>query len=496
MSFATRLEEVAHSDDSRDNVLTDGQLTLSYAELPKRLAAIHNAFTHWGVERNECLAFECPNTVTGALTLLYLLQQELSFVLLPPSEQGEQPSEWKPIPHFCRQRLVVCPYPTAVSAEWLETPADYLWLEANRDYRPATGVALAAPGYLFLRTSGSMGTSKLVVHEQHRLIENAGNCVYKYDFTTSDRVLVPVPIAHMYGLGAEFLPAVLAGAAIYVQDRMNLIKYLKCERKFRPTIAFVTPTICDMLLRGFRSPRLGYKVIVTSGQRISEELFRSFDNQINHRLVNQYGSSEMGAIAACDPDDPQDLKATSIGKPMRNVELMLERAIDKTQSLSPQADQVEDSLLYCRHPHSFSGYVNEAGEWLYRTDGQSWYNTGDLAYRLANGYLEVTGRAGNSVNRRGYLVHFAEIEQRIESMREIHQVVVVRATGESPQGERIAAFCVLDPGTTLNQVQIRERCFERLPVYTIPDDIFIVEQLPLLASGKIDRQRLMRMTQA
>jgi acyl-coenzyme A synthetase/AMP-(fatty) acid ligase len=118
---------------------------------------------------------------------------------------------------------------------------------------------------------------------------NAANCVRKYEFRAGSRCVIPVPIAHMYGFGAEFLPAIQVGASIDLQDKTNVLKYLDREKRFQPTIAFVTPAICEMLLKGYKTARTNYEVIVTSGQRISEETFAAFDRMIGGRLINQYG---------------------------------------------------------------------------------------------------------------------------------------------------------------------------------------------------------------
>lgn len=491
MPFATLLEQTIRASASQNNILTDGQFTVTYAELPELLTTLDDYLAHQGIERNRCLALECPNSIPGVITLLYLLQQERNFVLLPPSEQGEQPSQWKPIPRFCHYRLVVQRAPATAAAEWMRAPENFLLLEANHACQPPADSALYLPGHLFLRTSGSMGASKLVVHEHEKLIGNVRNCAQKYGFTHTDRVLIPIPIAHMYGLGAEFLPAVMAGAAIDLQDKMTYFKYLERERLFQPTIAFVTPILCDMLLKVFKTQRTGYKLIVTSGQRISEELFRAFDEQVGGCLVNQYGSSEMGAIAACDPTDPQDLRATTIGKPMPNVQLTIDAGKGGALGHDPEVEVAQAGELFCQHPYGFLGYVDEEGVWLRQAASDGWYSTGDLAGLLPNGCLQVMGRAGHSVNRRGYLVQLAEIEQRMEGIQDVAQVVVVRAQGESAQGERIAAFCVLNQPATLTDLQIRKHCFAHLPAYAVPDDIFVLDTLPLLPSGKVDRQGLM-----
>lgn len=495
MSFATLLEATARSSASRDNILTDGQFTLTYAALPRLLAEIDNYFAHQGSADSGCLAVECPNTIPGALTLLYLLQQEISFVLLPPSEQEEQASAWKPIPPFCQARLVVKRAPAKAPSAWAETPADFLGFEANPVYQSPADPHLHRSGYLFLRTSGSMGAAKLVVHTHTTLLVNAQGCVEQYQYTSADRLTLPVPMAHMYGLGVGFLPAILAGASLDLQDQSNLFRYLEHEKRFHPTVTCVTPTLCAMLLKGFKTPRR-YRLAITATQRINEATFRAFDARIGGSFVNQYGSSEMGAIAVCAPDDDLAAKATTIGKPFPGVKLKVpamptrEEAPDGAPNGVPDGvpDGVRDGAgeLFCQHPAGFVGYVDESGAWLQRQSPAAWYRTGDLAVCLPNGYFQITGRAGASMNRRGYLVQFAEIERRMEQIAGLEQVVVV-GQGEA---ERLTAFCVLGDKAQFTAREIRERCFQLLPNYAIPDDVLLLDALPLLPTGKADRQKL------
>lgn len=485
MSFATLLEATVRSSTSQNNSLTDGQFTVPYADLLGLRTAFADYFATHGIGRNGCLAFECPNSLPGALTLLYLLQQEISFVLLPPSEQREQSSEWKPIPRFCQYRLIVKRTQAETAPGWTHRPENFLLLEANLAYQPPTDPALHTPGHLFLRTSGSMGASKLVVHTHATLLDNAQTCVEAYQYTSADRLTLPVPIAHMYGLGVGFLPAVLAGAAIDLQDQTNLFRYLAHERRFHPTVACITPTLASILLKGFKTPRT-YRLAITATQRINEATFRAFDDAIGGCFVNQYGSSEMGAIAVCAPDDALGYKATTIGKPFPGVKLKVDATLSHDDN-DPAADGVGE--LYCQHPAGFVGYVDESGAWLQRQTPNAWYRTGDLAKCLPNGYFQITGRAGNSVNRRGYLVHFAEIERQMEQIAGLEHVVVV-GKGET---ERITAVCVLSNHALLTDAQIRERCFDCLPNYAIPDAVLLLDALPLLPSGKIDRQRLTAM---
>jgi acyl-coenzyme A synthetase/AMP-(fatty) acid ligase len=402
----------------------------------------------------------------------------MSFVLTPPAAGG---SDLKPTPHFCGFRLSV----VANTSDAVDpfTPVRYLRTERN----PLYNGRQSERGKLYLRTSGSMGASKIVVHRHDKLFGNASNCAQKYHFSPVSRVMIPVPIAHMYGFGAEFLPAILSGAAIELQDKTNLIKYLDREKRFQPTIVFATPAICEMLLKGYKTPRKCYDVFVTSGQRIGDGLFRAFDRYVGGRLVNQYGSTEMGATAACDPGDDPDRRRTSIGEPMPGVRLRLDELREQTRESPGERE------LYCHHPYGFEGYVDEDGEWLQELPADGWYRTGDIAVARTDGSLEVIGRADASMNRRGYLVLLADIERVMEKLDICSEVVVVAGKDENRQGQSIAVFCVPRAGMVLSAAQLRERCFDVLPHYAIPDEVHISEQLPLLPSGKVDRLTLAAM---
>jgi acyl-coenzyme A synthetase/AMP-(fatty) acid ligase len=478
MTFGNVLEQIAASTDASKNTLTDGQLSCSYGELPDLTRKIDQHLTEQGIDTSVCLAAECINSVPGALLLLTLLQRGNSFALVP-SVDGQ--SLLKPPPSFCSYRLTVLPLETREAAE--SFPMSVFRIEAN----PLYNGKAAGAGKLYLRTSGSMGASKIVVHSHEKLLGNARNVAEKYKFTASSRAVIPVPIAHMYGFGAEFLPAVLSGAAIDLQEKTNVLKYLEREKRFQPTIAFATPAVCEMLLKGYKAPRTHYDVFVTSGQRIGNELFRAFDACVGGRLVNQYGSTEMGATAACDPGDDLEDRIASIGKPMGGVQLRL---------MQQEAGAADGAWhLYCQHPYGFEGYLDDNGDWIQQMAPDHWYRTGDLAVTRQDGSIVVVWRADASVNRSGYLVLLSDIELMMQTLRSVAEVAVVLGKGHGRQGQRIAAFCVPQPGSLLSGAQVRELCFEVLPHYAIPDEVRVIDMLPLLPSGKADRQALTAMIQ-
>lgn len=483
MGLKEIIELAAGSADVQQNLLTDGKQSCLYEEMPGYFEQIDQYMTTQGILAGDGIAYECSNTVPGALALLYLLTHHHHFVLLPPSDESlggsEKGLDLKPVPYFCQYRITINRSVASLQAE------EFLQIEQNPQYN---GLQVAQAhgqpnGTVYLRTSGSMGISKITVHAHAKLLDNALNCVKRFGLESSDRVAIPVPIFHMYGLGAGFLPAIAANACIDLQSKSNLLRYLGRERKFNPNVAYLTPTFCDLLVQGRKSSR-SYKRVVTATQRIKEETFYKFDAQFGG-LVNLYGSTELGAIATSIPNDPVGLRATTI-KPMPNVQLYVEHSGNELEAAG---------ILRCQHPAGFTGYVNEEGAWIQRLAADEWYETGDLAQALANGSFRIVGRAKNSVNRRGYLVLFADIERAMEKISNIQKVVVVSAKGESRQGQRIAAFC-LPNSENRNQplpngFQIRQQCMNLLPNYAVPDDVFVMHTFPALPNGKVDRQALM-----
>jgi|GEM_PF-501177 len=481
--FAQMLDAVVTSEQTATNCITDGRLSITYAKLRPALRAIGDYLLAHEIDSSHCLALECPNSVPSALTVLSLMERGISFCLLPQPQENQP--DLKPAPRFCQYRVVIRNATSNRREDWARRPEQFLALERNADFQPLPLGVDHGPRRVYLRTSGSMGASKIVVHSHDNFVGNAHNNVKKFQLDPGDRAVIPIPLAHIYGLAGAFLPAFAAGCSIDLQSHTNHLQYLAREKSFQPNVAFLTPTLCDLLLKGFSTPR-AYKVVVTSGQRMGDELFRRFDQQVGGALINMYGSSELGTTAGCDPGDPLHARLTTIGKPLQTAQLRIRQP-------DPHTGIGE---LQGQNAYSFAGYVDEAGNWLRRAAPNEWFSTGDLATVNAACEIQLVGRAQNSINRSGYLVMFSDIERIMEQMTDIAQVVVVASAEENERGQALVAFCVPPPGIALNSQQARHACFGKLPAYAIPDEVRIMASLPLLPGGKVDQQALKQQAQS
>ncbi|MES1245440.1 MAG: class I adenylate-forming enzyme family protein, partial [Acidobacteriota bacterium] len=364
-----------------------------------------------------------------------------------------------------------------------DDPVESIEVAANEAFEENPVVAGFQGPDLYLRTSGSTGTPKLTRMSHQKWLDNGQACVERWKLTEDDRLTVPVPIFHSYGFGAAFLPGLLAGAAMDVGSGGNILRYLDRETKFEPNVAFLTPALCDMFLTVRKTPRF-YRLAVTAGDKIKRETMAGFEPRFGP-LLNLYGSAEMGAVSSAAPDDPSDQRLGTAGRPLAGIELTVEETPVEAE-LSP-GDRA--GLLQCRQQNGSDGYLILEDRWRFQPRGDAdWFPTGDLAKIRADGFVEILGRSGLSVKRDGLLVVFADVESAVEKVPGIQRAVVV-AAGETRRGPRLVAVCLPRQGAEASEPDaIRRQCFDHLPHYAVPDEVRIVESLPHLPSGKVDRR--------
>jgi acyl-coenzyme A synthetase/AMP-(fatty) acid ligase len=483
----TSFARVVTDATASQGALSDGRFSLHHADLRDHFAPLDELFAARRVERGDVLALECATSVPGALTLLHLLATGFSLVLLPPPDRAMPPVQ---VPRFCRRRLTVRGNLLARSPDIsLRHPETFLEISDVLDHQSAPGLEARATGHVFLRTSGSIGQPKLAMYSHDQLLANALHCMGRLRLNAQDRIAIPVPISHMFGLGAALVPGFATGASVRLIEGANLLRYLEHERAYRPTMAFFTPALCATLVRQPSAPRVRsapehYRHVVIAGDKLKPELFEAAEARFR-RVLNLYGTTEMGVIAVADAETEQGLRSTTVGLPLPGVELRLEAP-------EPAGEAPEHAgAIVCRHPYGFEGYVEGNGEpWTGVPPlREGWYRTRDLGRLHAGGALEVLGREDHSVNRDGRLVLLAEVERAMEGLPGVERAVTVLGR-DNLRGRHVLAFCSLQDGYDLDVSHVRSACAVILPPYAIPDQIVITSGFPLLPNGKVDRRLL------
>jgi acyl-coenzyme A synthetase/AMP-(fatty) acid ligase len=409
------------------------------------------------------------STLGSLAALLAVLQTGGSAALLPradmaAAETGQTP--WPDLaPAFCE--AVLLPPDAAPSADSLRI------IPLPGGPRPRH------EDRVFLRTSGTTGTPKWVSHTAASLLDNARAVVARMGLSPADRVMIPVPIHHMFGLGAGLLPALLAGATIHLVPRGNPLDFFQAQRGFAPTAIFMVPSQCrSVLTLGRKAGRA--RVVVVAGDRLSPDEAAAFETD-HGTLVALYGSTELGAITASAPDDPAALRHATAGYPLDGMTLALD-----PEEPAPEAEGARPMKV--RAAYGLEGYVTPATGSLHEPAPAIW-TTGDLIRLHPGDRIEVMGRSDHAVNRDGLLVHMGQIESCLTRHAGVVQAAVVTA-GTTRRGAGLTAFCALArPGLT-DPDAILAHARTELPARAVPDHVVILSALPMLASGKVDRRAL------
>lgn len=457
------------------------------------LTALHDALPEWdrwlasqGVTRGHCIALPLRTDARSAASLLALLLLGQSILLWRHTgELAEGPVMPGTLPRFCRYVLRHAGGGQDCN-NWAPGSSGLSLHPVALDmlHRPSPEVPL-----VYVSTSGTTGRPKISTYFHETLVANARNCLDRLRLAVADRVIVPVPLAHMYGLGAGFLPAVLAGASVRLVPEANLVRYLEAESEFDPTVAFLTPSFGQLLLKGRKQAR-AYRLTVFAGDR-SDRRFQAEYESRHGCTVNLYGSTELGVIAAGDPQDSFANRHDTVGTPLHGVGFA-----------APEAEHAGRGQAYAlrvSHPFGTAGYAGDDGmpvlpETLCRN---GWYFTQDNGWVDADGRVRLLGRSDHCVKRDGMLVAFADVEQALLQIDGLEQVVVV-AGCTTARGRELVAACVYALAgaaggaapvapTSAAMVRIARR---HLPGHAVPDRFLFLEALPLTATGKPDRLAL------
>lgn len=472
MSLADRI--AAHRSDK---VLTDGRLSVTYTELPAALDRCEQRLREsLGSHADGTVALVGRNDLGTMIAVLSCLASGRScYFWRPANEFTAAELSWNELPEFCHAAVMA----VSGNASSAATINSEIVLRANDKSRTSRQTL----PYFHLGTSGTTARPKLATYTPERLIGNAENCVRRFQITADDRVLLPLPLAHMYGLGAAFLPAVLAGASVRVLANVNLLTYLQAEREFDPTVVFLTPALAHQLVSARKQGR-SYRLTAMGADRIDPESFARYEER-HGCTVCVYGSTELGAVASGSPDDSFERRRHSSG-----------RLLDHVQLVPPPNDIDESGSTLCfDHPFAMVGYANATGEPELPADGyrNGVYLTRDVGELDEYGDLHVRGRRDDCVKRDGYLVAFADVERALEQLPGVTRAIVMK--GETtPRGLALIAFCVADAKGD-DAAEIRRACNSILPGHAIPDRIVVLDRLPLLSTGKPDRQALHSMLQ-
>jgi acyl-CoA synthetase (AMP-forming)/AMP-acid ligase II len=354
----------------------------------------------------------------------------------------------------------------------------------------AEGAAEAArPGYaeaddiaLILHTSGTTSRPKIVPLSQRNVCVSAGNIAETLAFTGADRGLNIMPLFHIHGLMAGILAPLSAGGAVFCTPGFNALRFFAWMDEAKPTWYTAVPTMHQAILSragGNRDiiKRHPLRFVRSSSSSLPPQVIAELEATFGAPVIESYGMTEASHQMASNPLEGAR-KPGSVGIAAGpDIAIMGEDG----KLLPPGAT----GEIVIRGDNVTRGYENNP-----KANAEAfvagWFRTGDQGVMDAERYVSLTGRLKEIINRGGEKISPREVDEVFMDHPAVLQVVVF-AVPHDKLGEEPAAAIVLREGKSASEKELRDFAASRLAPFKVPRKILIVEQIPLGATGKLQR---------
>jgi fatty-acyl-CoA synthase len=339
-------------------------------------------------------------------------------------------------------------------------------------------------------TSGTTGFPKAVVLTHHNLVNNAFFEGEILKFGPGDRLCVPVPFYHCFGMVISNLLCLLRGACLVIPaPHFDAVAVLETIEKERCTAVHGVPTMFaaeldhpDFQLYDLSSLRTG----VMAGAPCPPVLMRRVIEDMGCReILIGYGQTEASPVThSTAPDDSIERRTESVGTNLPHQE---SKVVDTaTGATVPRGTPGE---VCFRGYQVMRGYYNDPEATQKAIDEQGWLHSGDLGVMDDDGYLKITGRLTEMIIRGGENVYPAEIEAFYFRHPEVETVAVFGIPDEK-MGEEIGAWFKLRRGANVTTEELREYGRDQIAHYKIPRHVWIVDEFPMTVTGKIQKFKI------
>lgn len=366
-------------------------------------------------------------------------------------------------------------------------------LEAEAGIFTITGDASSHPTHdgfaqpddvaLVLHTSGTTSRPKIVPLTQINICTSALNLRTALELVNSDRCLNVMPLFHIHGLVSATLSSLAAGASVVYTPDFYAPKFFEWMEEFRPTWYTAVPTIHQAILA--RAPfnreviaRCPLRFIRSSTSALPPQVMAELESVFNTPLIESYGMTEASPQITSNPLPPRARKVSSVGV-VAGPEVAF---IDEVGNLLPPGEIGEIVIRGANVMQSYENGPEANGNSF--IDG--WFRTGDQGFLDTDGYLFLTGRLKEIINRGGEKISPREVDEVLIDHPAVAQAVTF-AVPHPNLSEDVAAAVVLRENAFATEREIREFAATRLADFKVPRRVMIVDEIPKGPTGKLQR---------
>ncbi|GAA2641338.1 AMP-binding protein [Dactylosporangium fulvum] len=343
-------------------------------------------------------------------------------------------------------------------------------------------------------TSGTTGFPKGATLSHHNILNNGYFVGELVSYTEQDRICIPVPLYHCFGMVMGNLAATSHGACMVLPGPgFDPAAALRAVADERCTSLYGVPTmfIAELGLPDFAGYDLtGLRTGIMAGSPCPVEVMKRVVAEMHMTEVAIcYGMTETSPVSTMTrPDDSLDRRTGTVGRVLPHLE---SKVVDPETGLA--VPRGEPGELCTRGYSVMLGYWGQPEATAEAIDAARWMHTGDLATMDADGYVNIVGRIKDLVIRGGENVYPREVEEFLHTHPDIADVQVI-GVPDARYGEELMAWIVMRPGTQpLTAEAVRQFCAGRLTHYKIPRYVHIVDGFPMTVTGKVRKVEMREM---
>ena len=339
-------------------------------------------------------------------------------------------------------------------------------------------------------TSGTTGFPKAVMLTHHNILNNAWFSAQAMHFSEGDRLVVPVPFYHCFGMVLANLLCFSVGAGVVISsEHFDAEKVLQAIAQEKCTAIHGVPTmfIAELEHPNFRQYDLtSLRTGIMAGAPCPPELMKRVINDMHCReILIGYGETEASPLThLTSRDDSFDRRINTVGRNLPHQEVkVVSTETGRTLALG------EVGEICFRGYHIMRGYYGKPEKSSETIDAAGWLRSGDLGAMDSDGYLKITGRLKEMIIRGGENIYPREIEDFLFTHPKIAEVAVFGVPDEF-YGEEVACWIELHKGETASAEEILDFCKDRIAHFKIPKYFRFVETFPMTVTGKLQKFKM------
>ena len=479
-----------------------GKQPLSYAALREQILRTVESLNRFGLGRRDRIAIVMPNGPDLAILSLAVIAGATAVPVNPDYKLDEYDVIFRRV---APKALIVVgglDHPARAAAAAIGMPV--LEVHATADARagmfelgggatagttPLKGLSEPGEEALILQTSGTTGRSKIVPLTQANLAASSANLVHSLALSDKDRVLHFLPMFHIGGILDVLGAPLAAGGCVFCAPSFSADDFYRDLASFRPTWTQGVPVMLEEMIRGAaKHPEVVANHQLRFVRSVSAPLpaarMRVFEETFSVPVIEIYGMTETAGVITSNPLPPAERKAGSVGVPAGPTV----RLIDATGAEVPKGATGEVAV---KGLNVTAGY-EAAPEDNQRSFLDGWFRTGDLGRFDDAGYLYLTGRVKDMINRGGEKVTPQEVDEILQQYPGIADAATF-AVPHPTLGEDVAALVVPRAGESIDVPELQAYLRARLAFFKVPKAIHVVDAIPRGANGKLQRAQLTKM---